>query len=95
MTASFFLDDAQAAVLVIDDNGLHNMCFLLTPGDASSGPEGLDIPPPGTPEQLAAHLASIPPPAPPTPAEKLAAAGLSIDELKELLGLYPAAGEAS
>lgn len=27
------------------------------------------------------------PPAPPTPAEKLAASGLSVDELKELLGL--------
>jgi hypothetical protein len=27
------------------------------------------------------------PPAPPTPAEKLAAAGLTVDELKELLGL--------
>ena len=33
--------------------------------------------------------AFVPPPAPklPTPAEKLAAAGISIDELKELLGL--------
>lgn len=27
------------------------------------------------------------PPTPPTPAERLAAAGLSVDELKELLGL--------
>ena len=42
-----------------------------------------------TPEEIA-EIQSRPqpePPAPLTPAEKLAAAGLSVDELKELLGL--------
>jgi hypothetical protein len=35
----------------------------------------------------AAEYVEPEPPAPPTPAEKLAAAGLTVDELKELLGL--------
>ena len=42
-----------------------------------------------TPEEIA-EIQSRPQPKPPmplTPAEKLAAAGLSVDELKELLGL--------
>ena len=42
-----------------------------------------------TPEEIA-ELQSRPqpqPPAPLTPAEKLAAAGLTVDELRELLGL--------
>ena len=43
-----------------------------------------------TPEEIA-ELQSRPqpqPPAPLTPAEKLAAAGLTVVELRELLGLY-------
>ena len=47
-------------------------------------------------EQQAAAAASQPPiPAPPTPAQKLANAGLSVDELKQLLGLAPRSGSGN
>ena len=78
-----FTDSTNAVVLKIDDDGLARVSFLVD----AEGPYQ---------DEYKAWLAEgnapnpyVPPPepAPLTPAEKLAAAGLSVDELKSLLGL--------
>jgi len=78
-----FTDSTNAVVLKIDEDGLARVSFLVD----ADGPYQ---------DEYKAWLAEgntpnpyVPPPepAPLTPIEKLAAAGLSVTELKELLGI--------
>lgn len=78
-----FTDSTNAVVLKIDDDGLARVSFLVDAEGPYQDEYKAWLSEGNTPNPY------VPPPepAPLTPAEKLAAAGLSVDELKSLLGL--------
>ena len=92
---SFCTDEYRLSIVVVGDDNRPNTLMLPVAGDPSS--LGDHVPAdlreaaqtPQSPEAWAAYLAALPQPVPVvlTPTEKLANAGLTVDELKGLLGL--------
>ena len=95
MASAYYSDSALGSLHGIDDAGMFYAIPLQTPGDPSthnySGDAALEAalltPKPYSEFQvlLAELQKPPPPPAPMTPTEKLAKAGLTVEELKALL----------